>query len=75
MAEFRTMTFEDTPEGQRQKIKALNEASKDGWILISETITPGKFNGKLACCLSFFYWPCLFCAGTSKGRINVTLRR
>jgi hypothetical protein len=75
MAEFRTMTFPDTPEGQRQKVRALGEASKNGWIVISETITPGQFNGKLACCLAFFYFPCAFCAGSSKNRINVTLQR
>jgi hypothetical protein len=75
MAEFKTLTFPNTPEGQEQKIKELQKASEEGWEVVSETITQGKFKGKKACCLAFLFLPCAFCAGSTEGTINVTLKR
>ncbi|MDR0653085.1 MAG: hypothetical protein LBG12_07240 [Synergistaceae bacterium] len=75
MAEFKTLTFPNTPKGQEQKIQELQKASEEGWEVVSETITQGTFKGKKACCLAFFFLPCGFCAGSTEGTINVTLKR
>jgi hypothetical protein len=75
MAEFKTLIFPNTPKGQEQKNKELREATGDGWEVVSETITAGKFKGKRACCFAFVFLPCAFCAGSTDGTINVTLKR
>ena len=73
--EFKTLTFPNTPKGQKQKVKALQREAADGWIVVSETITPGTFRGKSACCLYFISPPLALCAGSTDGTINVTLNR
>lgn len=73
--EYKTLTFPNNDKGQAQKIAYLQEAAKEGWVVVSETITPGKFNRKKACFLSFIFIPCALCAGSSDGTINVTLMR
>jgi hypothetical protein len=73
--EFKTLTFPNTPGGQTQKTAALQKESADGWEVVSETITPGKFNGGSACCLALIFLPLAFCAGSSDGTITVTLKR
>jgi hypothetical protein len=62
MAKFKTLTFPNNDKGQRQKIKALQKATDQGWEVVSETITQGKFKGGNACCLAFLFLPCAFCA-------------
>jgi len=74
-AEFKTLVFPNTPEGQQQKIEALSTASAEGWSVVSETVTQGEFKGKKACCLGILFLPCAFCAGSTAGEINVTLKR
>lgn len=73
--EFKTLEFPNTPEGQRQKVEALQKETIYGWEVVSETISQGKFKGKTACCLGFIFLPCAFCAGSTDGTINVTLKR
>jgi hypothetical protein len=73
--EFKTLTFPNTPDGQKRKIQTLEKEVNNGWEIISETITQGKFKGKKACCLAFIAFPCAFCAGSSDGEINLTLKR
>ena len=75
MKEFKTLKFENNATGQRAKIEALAQASKEGWVVVSETIEPGKFNGGKACCLFIIFAPCAFLAGSSDGFIHVTLSR
>ena len=73
--EYQTVHFPNTPEGQTQKITSLNSMSQSGWRVTSETITPGKFKGKKACCMFVICTPLAFCAGSTDGTINVTLER
>lgn len=73
--EYRTLIFPNTTTGQEEKIKTINALSKEGWKVVSETITPGKFKGKTACCLATICLPFGFCAGSTEGTINVTLER
>lgn len=76
MKEYKTLKFSNNEKGQRQKIKELEELSRNGWRVVSETITQGKFRGKRACCLGLgFCLPCAFLAGSTEGSINVTLER
>ena len=75
MKEFKHLKFPNTKQGQEEKIETLEEYSADGWHVVSETITPGKFNGGQACCLFMIFAPCAFLAGSSDGEINVTLER
>ena len=75
MKEFKQLKFPNTKQGQENKIKALEEYSADGWHVVSETITQGKFNGGQACCLFLIFAPCAFLAGSSNAEINVTLER
>ena len=75
-AEFKTLEFPNTPQGQKQKIEELQKASTEGWEVVSETITQGKFKGKTACCYGVACClPAAFCAGSTDGTINVTLKR
>lgn len=75
MPEFKTLTFPNNEKGQAEKVVALQQEVSQGWEIVSETITPGKFKGKSACCLAFIFLPCAFCAGSSDGTINITLKR
>jgi hypothetical protein len=75
MKEYKYLKFPNNQQGQEEKLKALQEASSDGWRVISETITPGKFKGGKACCLFVIFAPCAFFAGHSDGEINITLER
>lgn len=75
MAEYKTMHFLNTPEGQRQKVEALAIAHAEGWRVISETIEQGKFRGGEACCLFMICAPCAFLAGNYDSTIHVTLER
>jgi len=72
---FKTLTFPNTPKGQKQKNEALQREISRGWEVVSETITQGKFRGADACCLFIICAPLAFCAGYSDGTINVTLKR
>ena len=74
--EFKTLTFPNNSSGQREKVKAITRHAAQGWEVVSESITPGKFNGKTACCLAVLCaLPCAFCAGSDDGEITVTLKR
>ena len=73
--EFKILTFPNTSKGQKQKVEALRREAANGWVIVSGTITPGKFKAKSACCLYFISPPLAFCAGFSDGTINVTLKR
>lgn len=74
--EFKTLTFPNNSSGQRKKVKTITRHVEQGWEVVSESITPGKFNGKTACCLALFCaLPCAFCAGSDDGEITVTLKR
>ncbi len=73
--EYRTLLFPNTAAGQEEKVKTINALSKEGWKVVSETITPGKFKGEKACCLAIICLPFGFCAGSTEGTINVTLER
>lgn len=75
MEEFKHLKFPNTKQGQEEKVETLEEYSAEGWHVVSETITPGKFNGGQACCLFMIFAPCAFLAGSSDGEINVTLGR
>jgi hypothetical protein len=75
MKEFKYLKFPNTKEGQEEKIEALQEYSEDGWRVVAETITPGKFKGGDACCLFLICAPCAFLAGSTDGEINITLER
>ena len=73
--EFKTLTFPNNDKGQALKVVALQKAIGEGWVVVSESVTAGKFKGKTACCLSLIFLPCAFCAGSSDGTITVTLKR
>jgi hypothetical protein len=83
MAEFKTLQFPNNARGQAEKIRALTEHSRLGWRVAAETITPGKFKGGNACCLTMsglaccgpFGAPAGLAAGHADGTINVTLTR
>jgi hypothetical protein len=75
MFEFKTLEFPNTPQGQDEKVRALQFESTQGWRVVSETITPGHFKGGEACCLFAIFAPCAFLAGRTKGTITVTLQR
>lgn len=83
MAEFKTLQFPNSAKGQAQKIEFLNEHSREGWRVATETITPGKFRGEEACCLTLsglaccgpFGAPMGLAAGHDDGTITVTLTR
>jgi hypothetical protein len=72
--QFTTISFPNTPAGQQAKIKTLNEMTSQGWHVVSETITPGKFRGGTACCLFTLCAPLAFLAGHSDDMITVTLQ-
>lgn len=73
--EYRTLIFSNNAEGQKEKVRTINALSKEGWKVVSETITQGKFKGKTACCLASICLPFGFCAGSTEGDINLTLER
>lgn len=75
MKEFKNLKFENSAAGQKKKLAALAEASKDGWSVNSETIEPGKFRGGDACCLFIICAPLAFLAGSTNGWIHLTLSR
>ena len=75
MFEFKTLEFPNTPQGQDEKVRALQFESTQGWRVVSETITPGHFKGGQACCLFAIFAPCAFLAGRTEGTITVTLQR
>lgn len=73
--EYQTLQFPNNAKGQADKLQALQTCGADGWRVVSETITPGKFKGGNACCLALLCLPLAFCAGSTDGVINVTLER
>jgi hypothetical protein len=73
--EFKTLTFPNTPEGQQEKISALQTAASEGWTVVSETVKEGEFRGGLACCLAIIFWPLTFLVGHKTGEIVLTLKR
>lgn len=73
--EYRTLVFPNTTAGQNEKVRTINALSKEGWKVVSETITQGQFKGKTACCLAIICLPFGFCAGSTEGNINVTLEK
>lgn len=74
--EFKTLTFPNTEAGRQQKIRELQWYSTQGWEVVSESVTQGKFRGGTAFCLSVLVClPAAFCAGTTDGEITVTLKR
>lgn len=75
MAKFKTMQFPNSAKGQRDKAKALEKASEEGWELVSETIVSGKFKGGKACCFALIFLPCAFLAGHTSDVIQITLRK
>jgi hypothetical protein len=75
MAEFKTLTFENTPKGQKEKVQILSVHANEGWRVVSETVTPGKFRGTDACCLFIICVPLAFLAGHHDDTITVTLQR
>ena len=75
MKEYITLKFPNNATGQRMKLEALQSYGAQGWRVVSETITPGKFKGRNACCLFLICLPLAFCAGAADGEINLTLER
>lgn len=75
MAEFKTLTFSNTPAGQREKVAELTRLHAQGWRVVSETITSGKFKGGEACCLFLICAPFAFFAGHKDDMVTVTLQR
>lgn len=75
MAEFMTVQFPNTAAGQTAKTKKLTELAREGWSVVSETITAGEFNKEKACCFFLIFAPCAFLAGHKEGTITVTLSR
>ena len=73
MARFKTLEFPNTPRGQQRKISALEKETARGWRVVSETIVPGKFKGRQACCLFLIFMPCAFLAGHQDDIITITL--
>lgn len=73
--EYISLQFANNAYGQKDKIKAIQQKSAEGWRVASETISPGKFNGGTACCLGLICLPLAFLAGSSDGYITVTLER
>ena len=74
--EYKTLTFPNNAEGQAEKIRSLQWYSSEGWEVISENITQGKFRGGTAFCLAVLIClPAAFCAGSTDGEITVTLKR
>lgn len=71
---FKTLHFDDSPKGQREKVRVLEKYTADGWRLVSETITPGRYDGGTGCCLALICLPLGFLAPKSQNRINVTLQ-
>lgn len=74
-AEFKTLNFPNNEKGQREKNQALQDYTSQGWEVVSENITQGKFRGGRACCLYTICAPLAFCAGSTTGEIIVTLKR
>jgi hypothetical protein len=75
VAEFKTLEFPNTSAGQEEKVDELRTHSRAGWRVVSETVTPGQFRGDRACCLYMLCAPCAFFAGSTDGKIVVTLQR
>ncbi|MFA6145940.1 MAG: hypothetical protein WC697_01230 [Patescibacteria group bacterium] len=75
MKQYRHLYFPNNNKGQIEKIKTLEEESKKGWRVTSETISPGHFQGDKACCFFLIFAPCAFFAGSTNGQINVTIER
>jgi hypothetical protein len=75
MAQIKTLQFPNTPKGQAEKIRVLEQETSAGWRIVSETIVPGKFKGGDACCLFLICAPCAFLAGHKDDIINVTLEK
>lgn len=75
MAQIKTLRFQNTPKGQAEKIRVLQQETSSGWRIVSETIVPGKFKGGDACCLFLICAPFAFLAGHEVDIINVTLEK
>src|SRR5207244_6356336 len=74
MPDFRTLNFPNTPAGQQRKVQTLAQWSAMGWTVVSETITPGKYEGGTACCLATLCLPLAFLTPKDAGIITVTLQ-
>ena len=74
MAQFKTLQFPNTPNGQQQKVKSLTVESAQGWRVVGETIEQGEFKGGKACCLFTICAPLAFFAGRKDSIITVTLQ-
>jgi hypothetical protein len=70
---YETFEFPNSTAGQATKNTVLANASALGWTVVSETITPGHFKGKQACCLACIWLPLAFLAGRTEGTITVTV--
>lgn len=83
MAEFKTLDFPNTPDGQKEKIAALTAHSADGWRVVSETITQGHVKNEEAAANACLGMICCgpigatagLTAGRTDGTITVTLQR
>lgn len=42
--EFKVIKFPNTSRGQEEKVRALNEASRKGWVVVSESVTADSFD-------------------------------
>ena len=75
MPQVKTIQFPNTARGQRKKNEALAQYLAAGWKVISETITPGRYNTENACCMFLACGPVgAFMGGHTDGVINVTLQ-
>jgi hypothetical protein len=70
---YETFEFPNSTAGQATKNTVLANASALGWTVVSETITPGHFKGREACCLACIWLPLGFLAGRTEGTITVTV--
>jgi uncharacterized protein YgiM (DUF1202 family) len=73
--EVQTLQFSNTAAGQAQKNQTIAAYLRDGWQILSETVTSGHMKGEQACCLAMICLPLGFAAGRSSGVISVTMQR
>jgi hypothetical protein len=60
MIEYKTLNFENTEKGQKEKIHKLGLESKNGWEVVSEIIEQGSFKAGNAVCLGLICLPLAF---------------
>jgi uncharacterized protein YgiM (DUF1202 family) len=73
--EVQTLQFLNSAAGQAHKNQTIAAYLRDGWQILSETVTPGHMKGEQACCLAMICLPLGFAAGRSSGVISVTMQR